>query len=299
MEFDFNDAPLDEIHFTVLGSGSTGNASLLEVGEFGLLIDAGLGPRQIASRLKTFGKSWDEIDAAILTHVHADHWKDSTLHQFLQRDIRLHLHQEHLGRMRDRSLAFPSLEERRLIRLFDVNAPNPLGSTGLTVRPFRVSHDAGATFGFRFDLGGDGARPVWSMTYAADLGVWREDQLRHFCDVDLLALEFNHDVALQKASDRPMELIARVLGDEGHLSNIQAAALLERLLSESPPQRLKNLVQLHLSRDCNRPDLAFAAAHRVLQAAGCSARVQTADHQRPVAVRVVRPTKKSATTGLV
>src|SRR5262249_58433243 len=75
-------------------------------------------------------------------------------------------------------------------------------------------------------------------------------------DVDLLALEFNHDVGLERSSGRSPYLIARVLGEEGHLSNEQAANLLREVLRRSPPGRLRQLVQLHLSRECNRPHLA-------------------------------------------
>ncbi len=56
-----------------------GNATLIESGDFGVLIDAGLGPRQLASRLAAVGRSWAAVNAVILTHTHADHWKDRTL----------------------------------------------------------------------------------------------------------------------------------------------------------------------------------------------------------------------------
>ena len=60
--------------FTVLASGSSGNSSLLEVDGFGLLLDIGLGPRQLASRLITSGRSWQNVQAVLLTHTHGDHW---------------------------------------------------------------------------------------------------------------------------------------------------------------------------------------------------------------------------------
>jgi hypothetical protein len=82
--------------------------------------------------------------------------------------------------------------------------------------------------------------------------------------VDLLAVEFNHDEEMERSSGRSPHLIARVLGDEGHLSNHQAAGLLRAVLARTPNGRLRHVVQLHLSRECNRPALARAAAQAIL-----------------------------------
>ncbi len=274
------------VRFSVLGSGSAGNASLLEVGSFRLLIDAGLGPRQVASRLKELDLSWADIHAALLTHVHTDHWREKTLEQFVRFEIRLYLHTEHIGRMRSWSPSFNELESQRLIRLYDPTARNPVvGSNGLSVQPFHVSHDSPPTFGFRFEVDSPSSAPPWSMAYAADLGTWRSDQLRFLADVDLLALEFNHDVELQRRSGRPQLLIDRVLGDAGHLSNDQAGALLEQIAARTAAGRLRNVVPLHLSRQCNRPELAVAAAERALTRAGRTARIVPACQDRTTIIR--------------
>jgi hypothetical protein len=95
-------------------------------------------------------------------------------------------------------------------------------------------------------------------------------------DVDLLALEFNHDVELEYRSGRHPRLISRVLGDDGHLSNEQAAQLLREILRRSTLGRLRHLVQLHLSRECNRPALALKAARDVLDGHGAAITIHTA-----------------------
>ncbi|HLJ92008.1 MAG TPA: hypothetical protein VKU02_02330, partial [Gemmataceae bacterium] len=100
-------------------------------------------------------------------------------------------------------------------------------------------------------------------------------------DVDLLALEFNHDVDLEHVSGRSPLLIARILGDEGHLSNVQASALLRRVLHLSPSGRLGQVVQLHLSRDCNRDELAAEAARTALTEAASLAQLYTARQDEP------------------
>ena len=95
-------------------------------------------------------------------------------------------------------------------------------------------------------------------------------------DVDLLGIEFNHDVELQKSSRRPEFLIERNLGDGGHLSNVQAANLLQAVLSRSNHGAPRHVVLLHLSEQCNQPDLALQAARDGLLAAGREAQVHLA-----------------------
>src|SRR5262249_25134637 len=86
---------------------------------------------------------------------------------------------------------------------------------------------------------------------AADLGCWDAELVERLANVDLLAVEFNHDVVMQHTSGRGPRLIERILGDDGHLSNEQAAELVQAVLDRSPAGRLRHLVQLHLSRECN------------------------------------------------
>jgi phosphoribosyl 1,2-cyclic phosphodiesterase len=153
-----------------------------------------------------------------------------------------------------------------------------------TVRPFRLSHDDQATFGFRIERSRSLFTAAWSMSYAADLGTWDATTAEALCDADLVALEFNHDPDMQRSSGRPWSLVRRVLGDEGHLSNAQAASLLGEAARASRPGRLRNVVQLHLSRECNRPSLAAAAARKMLEECGWSARLHTASQHEPLCI---------------
>jgi phosphoribosyl 1,2-cyclic phosphodiesterase len=246
------------LQFTVLASGSAGNASLLEADGFGLLLDAGLGPRLLASRLRAIGASWRRVQAVLLTHTHTDHWNDRTFAHLAKLGIPLYCHEEHQRALRTDSPAFAALESAGLVRGYEVDGPLPLAA-GLASRPFRLCHDGGLTCGFRFEGTTDGLGPDWALGYATDLGSWQPELARRLASVDVLALEFNHDVALERSSGRSPRLIARVLGDHGHLSNLQAAALVRQILNLSEPGRLRHLVQMHLSRDCNRPGLAVEA----------------------------------------
>ena len=262
------------LRFTVLASGSGGNATLVECDGFGLLIDAGLGPRQLAARLAHVGASWTSVHAVLLTHTHSDHWNDSTLAQLARRRVPFYCHPGHHRVLESWSHNFSALKAARLVRDYD-HADFTI-TPGLRCRALPISHDGGVTFGFRLEGLPDLFGHSCAIGYVADLGCWDEPLVQALTDVDLLAIEFNHDVRMECASGRTPALIARVLGDQGHLSNDQAAGLLREVLRRSRPGRLRHVVQLHLSRDCNEPSLADAAARKVLTELSSAGEIHTA-----------------------
>jgi phosphoribosyl 1,2-cyclic phosphodiesterase len=266
--------------FTVLASGSSGNASLLEVDGFGLLIDIGLGLRQLTARMAASGRSWRHVHAVVLTHTHGDHWNVRTLAGLLARRIPLYCHDEHRAALREACVTlYQDFDGAGLLRCYGEDEVLRLGR--LECRPLPVRHDSGATFGFRIRTAAREAATEWSLGYVADLGCWDDALVDALAEVDLLAIEFNHDVTMQQRSGRHPMLIARVLGDEGHLSNEQAADLLREILRRSAPGRVRQLVQLHLSRQCNRPDLALAAAQVALDSLGVELPIHAARQDKP------------------
>jgi phosphoribosyl 1,2-cyclic phosphodiesterase len=267
------------IRFTVLASGSAGNASLVQTDGFGLLLDAGLGPRQLAGRLAAVGASWDKVNAVLLSHTHGDHWHNRTLAHLRRRQIPLYCHASHHAELETYSSEFALLRADGLVRTYEANEVwKP--SADLCCRAVPLLHDCEPTFGFRLEQSAELLGQPFVLGYAADLGSWTPELVDAFADADVLALEFNHDVQLQHASGRSFQLIRRILGDRGHLSNVQAAALLDAVLRQAPPGRLRHLVQLHLSRDCNRPELAIAAARAVI--ADQPIEVHTASQDMPI-----------------
>jgi phosphoribosyl 1,2-cyclic phosphodiesterase len=271
------------LRFTVLASGSGGNASLVEADGIGALIDIGLGPRQLARRLAAVGASWQRIHAVVLSHMHGDHWQEPTLKHLLHLRIPLYCHDQHIHTLPAWSKSFTALHEAKLAHAYAPGLELPLGP-GLSCRPFSVSHDGVATCGFRFEGGRDIFGESCALGYAADLGSWGAEHVEALSNVDLLALEFNHDVELEKSSGRSPRLIARVLGPDGHLSNVQAGALLSQVIAASAPGRPSRLIQLHLSRECNQPRLARSHARRILEDLGARApaiEIHTASQDRP------------------
>jgi hypothetical protein len=268
------------LRFTVLASGSCGNASLVEAEGCGILIDVGLGPRQLGARLAAAGRSWSAVQAVLLTHTHTDHWKDRSLAEMHQRGILLYCHLGHHAYLNANSSAFGQLLAAGLVHPYESGEDFNL-TPSLRCRPLPIRHDGGPTFGFRLEGTPDLFGPASALAYAADLGCWDDELADHLADVDLLALEFNHDVAMEVSSGRLPMLIARVLGDEGHLSNDQAASLVRAVLTRSAPGRLRHLVQLHLSLDCNRSALAREAALPVIAEMANGAEVHTASQDEP------------------
>ncbi len=238
--------------FIVLASGSSGNASYLDIDGQGVVVDFGVGPRQLTRLLDLAQVAWDNVRAVMLTHLHSDHWNEPTLKLLARSGVPLWCHADHAAEMSRRSDAFHDLERAGLVHHYQASRTFDLGPC--TCTPLPLWHDV-VTFGFRFD----GTTEPWALGYAADLGTWAGDLVDRLAEVDVLAIEFNHDVQMERKSRRHESLIERVLGDEGHLSNDQACELLAEIFRRTSSGRLRHVVPLHLSQQCNRPKIVHAA----------------------------------------
>lgn len=255
------------LRFNVLASGSLGNCAILRAGGAGagLLIDLGLGPRALAARLAVAGLDWSRVGAALLTHTHGDHLNPNLLPALAKHRVPLLVHAEHLPQLPETA---DELQTLGLLRVYD-DAPF-LTPNGHRVEPVRMSHDAGATFGFRIEAKSRARERAAAVGFVTDTGSWTPGMVEAFADVDLMAVEFNHDVELQRNSGRPWPLIQRVLGDRGHLSNDQGAELLAAVAARSHAGAPRRVVLLHLSQQCNTEQLARDAARDALRRAGRS-----------------------------
>ncbi|HJZ94101.1 MAG TPA: MBL fold metallo-hydrolase [Gemmataceae bacterium] len=261
--------------FCVLASGSAGNSAFLQADGFGLLIDVGLGPRYLTARLAAIGASWRDVHAVILTHTHTDHWKDLSLGQMQAHRVPLYCADEHRPALDRPGGYFDRLHAAGLVRKFAAGQALELPG-GLTCRSIPVPHDCDPTFAFRIDGPVGLFGPQWSVGYAADLGVAPPELIEAFADVNVLAIEFNHCEQMEQASGRPWFLIRRVLGDRGHLSNGQGADVVRAVARASAPGSLRHVIQLHLSRECNRPTLAAEHGRAALADSGSVAALTTA-----------------------
>jgi phosphoribosyl 1,2-cyclic phosphodiesterase len=256
------------VEFCVLGSGSGGNASLLLTPQHHVMIDAGFAPDELAARMVGTGAAWHSLDAVILTHLHTDHLKRRCLSFCVEHGVVFFCHEQHAEELAG-ARAMKKLIAGNLLRTYS-DKPFDFDSK-LRFHPLQLSHDRHPTYGFRIET--HTPERCVAIGYAADLGEAGDHLAHALADVDLLALEFNHDEHLERTSGRPVYLIERVLGRLGHLSNRQAADLLHRILRKTANGGPRLLLQLHLSRECNRPELAYQAAQEVIASAGAHTRV--------------------------
>lgn len=257
--------------FAVLASGSGGNAALIETPAGCVLIDFGLSPGMLDRRLKLVGLDFGRLRAVVLTHTHTDHWKAESLTRLIDSGIPIHTHPKHATQMARVPRIQADPKHRSLLRTYEIaRCFEPI--RGVSCLPIAVPHDSDPTVAFRFD------GPGWAVGYASDLGTTRPDLLDAFDGINVLGLEFNHDVGLQRSSRRPAFLVERILGNQGHLSNDQAVDFLRSLIDRTG-ETLRHVVQLHLSRECNRPSLAAAAGRSAIR--GTAVRLTTAGQDLP------------------
>jgi phosphoribosyl 1,2-cyclic phosphodiesterase len=233
------------MRFSVLASGSSGNACYVETEEGGVLIDAGLSGEELVRRMEAAGIDPAKLDAILLTHEHLDHIRGAGP---LSRRFDLPVY------------ANPLTMKRALKTLGNLSKPvvfhtgHPITLHGLCIETFTKCHDAADPVGLVIHA--DGAR----LGIITDLGRSTpvvEDRLR---GCHALVLEFNHDETMLDQGPYPLELKRRIKGPEGHLSNDQAGGLLKTLCH----QALRTVILAHLSEKNNHPDKAVQASKKAL-----------------------------------
>jgi phosphoribosyl 1,2-cyclic phosphodiesterase len=231
------------MRFCSLGSGSGGNATLVEAGRGSttrrLLIDCGFSLRELESRLGRIGLRGDDLDAVFVTHEHGDHIGCAVA---LARRHRLPLWMSH-----GTWSAIGSPERADLIRF--ARDGEAIDLSELQLMPFTVAHDAQEPLQLRCH---DGNRHLGVLT---DVGTVTAHLIAHLQKLDALLLECNHDRDLLATSRYPASLKARVGGRLGHLSNDAAAQVLASCMHDG----MKHLVAAHLSERNNTPQLARSA----------------------------------------
>ena len=235
------------MRFCSLGSGSTGNATLIEARgttrTTRLLVDCGFSLRELESRALCAGVSLPDIDAVFVTHEHGDHVGCALA---LARRFAVPLL---MSRGTHRALGEPQAPQIVFAR--DGTA---VTVGGLELRPYTVPHDAREPLQLTLT---DGSACLGLLT---DAGASTPHLLRHLRACHALLLECNHDRALLAASSYPAPLKARIGGRLGHLANDVAAGI----LAACDPRRLRHVVAAHLSERNNTPLMAATALAAVL-----------------------------------
>lgn len=237
----------DRVRFAVLGSGSKGNALVVQGGGATVLIDAGFSPRELQRRLQALDLALTDVGALVVTHGHSDHVKGA--------------------RQLAGALGIPTFatdDTRRFCARFGalhnhqaVTPGAPFTVGGLTLCALATSHDAAGSVCVVVDDGDE------RLGVCTDLGEASPEIARGLASCRAVLLEHNHDAEMLRSGPYPAHLKRRIASSRGHLSNEQGAALLAALRGPL----LTRVLLGHLSEVNNTPALALAAARPVLDGA--------------------------------
>lgn len=274
------------VKFTILGSGSAGNCAYLETDDARILVDAGFSPLQIRKRLAGIGRTPENLSAIVLTHEHSDHisgllgladkfhlpvfcnrgTQDATLWAFKTK--------WNSGKNSARAgWSDPETLKAKIDwRIFSTGDSFEIAD--VQVDTFSIPHDAQDPVGYFLRTAGG------NVGFVTDLGHMTKLVIERVRAANVLVLESNHDVKMLQNSRRSWSLKQRILGRHGHLSNEAAAEAAAQIMSAG----LKHLYLAHLSRECNRPELAHHVMAEQLHHIGAThVQLQTAAQDVPCA----------------
>lgn len=257
------------LRFSLLSSGSAGNAILIDNGESKLLVDNGLSFKELQLRVGEIGETLDTLEAVLVTHEHGDHVKGIGV---LSRKLGTPVY---LTPPTFRSLN-PKLGRIEPVHHFDSGDTLEIGRYSIT--SFRVSHDATDPVSFMIEC--DGCR----LGLATDLGKATHLVRDRLQNCHALILESNYCHEMIRNSPYPPAIIQRIRSNMGHLSNADMNSLLSDLLHEN----LQWVVAVHVSQENNSEGLVREMAERVLR--GHPAKLLVADQERPSPMYTIKPT---------
>jgi phosphoribosyl 1,2-cyclic phosphodiesterase len=237
------------MRFASLGSGSAGNATVVEAGETRLLLDCGFSVKETVLRLNRLGLQPEQLSGVLITHEHDDHARGAFK---LAARYQVPVWLTH-GTYTMCQRYLPT----QPVSVHIIDAHTTFGLQDIEVIPYPVPHDAREPAQFVFS---DGMRKFGVLT---DVGSVTPHIVAMLQGCDGLLLECNHDLDMLRTGPYAYSLKKRVGGWLGHLDNQSSA----KLLAQLDNSKLKHLVAAHLSEKNNTPALAQQALSEVLQCA--------------------------------
>jgi phosphoribosyl 1,2-cyclic phosphodiesterase len=234
------------LSFTLLGSSSSGNTTLLSDGSSHILIDVGLSGRETVRRLREIGMEPEDISAVVVSHEHGDHCRG--VGPFVKTlDIPVFITD---GALENSRIIMDPKKRRRIIAgdSFEIN--------GIQFTGFSTPHDAADPLGFIIEKEGIKIGIVLDLGYLSNL------VLERLKGCDGIIIESNHDIQMLKAGPYPWALKQRVMSRRGHLSNDSVAEFLKNNFDG----KAAHVVLAHLSKQNNLPEIALLSAQRALEA---------------------------------
>ena len=244
-----------KIKFLSLGSGSSGNCYYLGTEKYGILIDAGIGIRNIKKILKENRLDFNTIEAVFITHDHADHIK-AVGHLGEKHGIPIYSTPEiHQGINRSYCVT-----EKLSTSINNIFKEESIKIKDFKVTAFEVPHDGTDNVGYCIEIDGK------VFSFLTDLGEITETAAKYIEKADYLIIETNYDDEMLAMGPYPKHLRDRISSSHGHMSNKDTA----KFLAENFPINLKYLWLCHLSKDNNHPELAYKTVEMYLYDKGIS-----------------------------
>lgn len=239
------------MRFSVLASGSTGNAVFIENDEYRFLVDAGFSAKKMEGLLSGIDRSLAQIDGIFVTHEHSDHIKGIGV---IARKHGIPIYaNEKTWRAMDGLVGEIPLDQQFQ---FDMETVKSFGS--IDVQSFAVSHDAADPMFYIFH---ENDRKLVIIT---DTG-YVSDRMKGFIrGADAFVFESNHDVGMLQMGRYPWSIKRRILSDVGHVSNEDAAIAMSEVVEEKETR----IYLSHLSKDNNMKDLARMSVTQTLETCG-------------------------------
>jgi len=239
------------MRFSVLASGSSGNAIYVENDEHAFLVDAGLSGRKMEELFASVDRSMKNLSGILVTHEHSDHIKGLGV---LARKYKVPIYANAKTWMAMEHLVGNIPIEQRFH--FDMESVKTFGS--LDIQSFAVSHDAVDPMFYVFHENGR------KLVLITDTGYVSDRMKGHIKGADSFVFESNHDVGMLQMGRYPWSIKRRILSDVGHVSNEDAAIAMSEVVEQKPTR----IYLSHLSKDNNMKDLARMSVTQTLESCG-------------------------------
>ncbi|WP_080871924.1 MBL fold metallo-hydrolase [Oceanobacillus timonensis] len=255
------------LRFSVLASGSTGNAFYIETAQQRLLVDAGLSGKKMDGLFKEIDVDPSRLDGILVTHEHSDHIKGLGI---FARKYQLPIYaNEKTWQAMDASLGKLTIDQKFQ---FEMGSVRSFGD--IEVESFGVSHDAAEPMFYTFRNDGQ------KVALVTDLGYVSEHIKKTVEDADAYIFEANHDVEMLRMGRYPWNVKRRILGDSGHISNEDSGLALTDIITD----RTKRIYLAHLSQDNNMKDLARMSVNQILTERGIDLELHDTDPAVPTSL---------------
>lgn len=248
-------ASANGIRFLSFSSGSSGNCYYLGNNDGGILIDAGVGIRNVKAHLAKIGLGFDKIHGVLITHDHFDHirclgsyckrlakpiWMTQKLHNALIKHYNTGLHL------------------KQVVKLLPESGPAEIVEGRIFATPFVVPHDATQTLAYSIEIDG------YKFVIMTDIGSMTDEAINYAKEASTVVVEANYDLNMLRCGHYPKDLQDRICGGSGHLSNEECADAIRDFMHKGH----RNIFLCHLSANNNTPELALQAVSKVVKGKG-------------------------------